>query len=88
MAEDCAQEFSAQEAVAVQRALRETLGLGPERFPLPAFVGMISDEIDQLHQAGRTDAEIAAVIERTIGRQVSPEALQQHYATRSDRARG
>jgi hypothetical protein len=79
--------FSAEEAVAVQRAMRAELGLGPEAFPLPAFVGMISDEIDQLRAAGRSDEEVAALIARTIGREVSAGAISAHYASRGERGR-
>ncbi len=72
--------FSSQEAVAVQRELRGSLGLGPEAFPLPAFIGMISDEIEQFRSAGRSDADIAAVIKNTIGRDVAPSDIAEFYA--------
>ena len=74
------QAFSAQDAVAVQLALRRSLGLGPEAFPLPAFICMISDEIEQIRSAGKTDADIAALIARTIGREVDPADIAQYYA--------
>ena len=74
-------KFSAQEAVAVQREMRRSLGLGAEEFPLPAFVGMISDEIEQLRAAGRSDADIAGMIKATIGRDVLPGDLAAHYAS-------
>jgi hypothetical protein len=72
--------FSAQEAVAVQRELRRSLGMDAERFPLPAFVGMISDEIDQFRDAGKSDADIVAVIKSTIGRDITPWDIKAHYA--------
>ena len=37
-----------QQAMAAQSKLRDVLGLPEEQFPLPAFIGMISDEIEQL----------------------------------------
>lgn len=73
-------KFSVQEAVAVQREMRRSLGLGAEEFPLPAFVGMISDEIEQLRAAGRSDADIVAMIKATIGRDVSSADIAEHYA--------
>jgi len=38
-----ANSFSVENVVEAQRAMRRALGLGDEMFPLPAFVGMISD---------------------------------------------
>ncbi len=73
-------EFTAQDAVATKRALRQSLGLGPETFPSPAFIGMISDEIEQLRTSGRSDEHIAATIKEAIGRDVSPADIAAHYA--------
>ena len=80
--------FSAQEAVAVQRELRRTLGLEAETFPLPAFVGMISDEIEQFRQAGKSDADVAAVIKSAVGREVEPSDLARFYAPPEERRGG
>ena len=78
--------FSVQEAVTVQRELRRALGLAAERFPLPAFIGMISDEIEQFRAGGRSDAEIATLIKGTIGRDVDPSDIARFYAKREERA--
>ncbi|MDQ2866425.1 MAG: hypothetical protein M3R51_09385 [Candidatus Eremiobacteraeota bacterium] len=72
--------FSAQEAVAVQADLRRSLELGPEQFPLPAFIGMISDEIDQFRDAGRSSADVATVIKNAIGRDVAVADIDRFYA--------
>jgi len=72
--------FSVEEAVSVQRELRRSLGLGPETFPLPAFIGMISDEIEQFRASGRSDADIAQVIKTTVGRDVSADDIARFYA--------
>lgn len=72
--------FSAHEAVAVQEELRRSLALAPEQFPLPAFIGMISDEIDQFRDAGRSDADIVALIKSTIGRDVTLGDIKRFYA--------
>lgn len=82
------QTFSIQEAVAVQRELRRSLGLGAEAFSLPAFVGMISDEIEQFRAAGKSDADIAAVIKGAVGRDVSPETIARFYAPPEERHGG
>ena len=74
------QTFSAEEAVRVQRELRRALGKDAERFPIKAFVGMISDEIEEFRAAGRTDEDIAAIVSTAIGRHIAPETLAEHYA--------
>ncbi len=80
--------FSAHEAVAVQEELRRSLALDPERFPLPSFIGMISDEIDQFREAGRSDADIVALIKRTIGRDVTLADIERFYAPPQTRYSG
>ena len=81
-----AKTFSAEQAVKTQAALRQALGLGPEQFPLQAFVGMISDEIDQLRGAGRPDTEIAQLVSNASGSEISAADLRTFYA--SPQARG
>ena len=72
--------FTAEEAVVAQRDLRHAIGLKSELFPLPAFVGMISDEIEQLRAAGHDDNSIAGLIRDAIGREISPSDLETYYA--------
>jgi hypothetical protein len=72
--------FTAEEAVRVQRALRETAGEGPELFPVRDFVAMVSDEIEQLRAQGYRDDAIAAVIERETGKAVGAAAIREYYA--------
>jgi len=79
--------FTAEEAVTVQRELRRAMGLEAERFPLPAFVGMISDEIEQLRAGGRTDIEIAQIVKASIGRDLDPETIARFYAPPEARRR-
>jgi hypothetical protein len=78
--------FTAEEAVVAQRDLRHVLGLASEMFSLPAFVGMISDEIEQLRAAGYDNRQISGLIRDAIGREISPDDIQAHYA--SPQARG
>jgi hypothetical protein len=86
MADD--QSFSVSEAVAVQRELRRSLGLADEAFPIPAFVGMISDEIEQFRAAGKSDADVAEVIKTVVGREVSAETIARFYAPPEQRRGG
>ncbi|HTC74479.1 MAG TPA: hypothetical protein VK684_02805 [Edaphobacter sp.] len=77
--------YPVEEAVRAQKALRTAAGLGPEMFPLPAFVGMISDEIDSLRQAGKTDDQIAALVSSNSAIQISGEEITQNYASPEQR---
>lgn len=77
--------FSAFDAVAVQRELRQELGLDAEVFPLPAFIGMISDEIQLWREAGRTDSEIAEAIRKAIGHKIDAGDIAQFYAPPEER---
>jgi hypothetical protein len=52
----------------------DAAGLGPEMFPPQAFVGMISDEIEQLPAIGKTDAEIAEM--NTAGSDIQIDASE------------
>ncbi len=54
--------YPVEEAVRAQAALRSLAGMGPEMFPLEAFVGMISDEIEALRANGFDDERIAEEI--------------------------
>ena len=77
--------FTGQQAADAQTALRKALGLPPEQFPLQAFVGMVSDEIEQLRQSGKTDEQIAALIKDAVGVSVEPATLSDFYASPEER---
>lgn len=78
--------FTGKQAADAQTALRKALGLAPEQFPLPAFVGMVSDEIEQLRKQGHTDEQIALVINQTIGQAaISAADIGRFYASPEDR---
>ena len=68
------------EAMKAQQALRAAAGLEPESFPVQAFVGMISDEVEALRAAGRTDAEIVALIRESSGIAIAEQELAAYYA--------
>ena len=77
--------LTGQQAADAQTALRRALGLPPEEFPLPAFVGMISDEIEQLRARGDTDDAIAALISETTGIPISSDTIERFYASPEER---
>ena len=62
MAQD--DSFTLDESIAAQKALRASLVLKEEVFEHAEFVGMISDEIEQHRKAGKSDQDIAAIIEQ------------------------
>ena len=85
MADD--QGFTGQQAATAQTALREALGLPPEKFPMQAFIGMISDEIEQLRAAGRSDEAIAALVSKATGAHVDGATITLFYASPEARGR-
>ena len=80
-----AKMYPVEQALAAQKALRTMAGLGPEMFPIQAFVGMISDEIESLRQRGHTDAEIASVIRANSQIEITPEEIAENYASPEER---
>lgn len=78
-------EISLEEALKAQKALRDATGAGPETFPLPAFISMISDEVEALRGIGKTDDEIAAIVEANSAVRISAEDIREHYATPEQR---
>ena len=71
--------FTAEDALKTTAGLRAELGLGPEQFPVSSFVGMISDEIRKLRQAGKSDDQIAAMVTKLTGKQVDGSMISKHY---------
>ncbi len=79
--------YSVEEAVKAHKALRAVSGLGPEMFPIQAFVGMISDEVESLRKQGRSDEEIAQVIRESSAIEITSEEIAEHYASPEERHR-
>ncbi len=77
--------FTAQQAAAANNALRAALGLPPQRFATEQFVGMISDEIEQLRTAGKTDDDIARLLFESVGVNIRPDAISRFYAGPDER---
>lgn len=79
--------YTIEEALKAQRALRSLAGLGPEFFPIDAFIGMISDEIEVLRKRGSTDEEIAAAIRASSEINITADEISVHYASPEERHR-
>ena len=79
------QMYPVEEAIRAQKALREAAGLGPEQFPIQAFVGMISDEVEQLRKRGKSDDEIASLIEANSSIRITASEIAENYASPEER---
>lgn len=77
--------FKLDQALAAQRALRDSLGMEEEIFPVEAFVGMISDEIEASRDAGRHDQTIVDMIEKVTGQTITLDDLANYYAPPDER---
>lgn len=60
-----------------QMALRRAAGVAVAKLELSGFIEAICGEIDMLRNAGFGDDEIAAVVERAIGRPMTPGCIGQ-----------
>ncbi len=77
--------YPIDQALRAQKALREAAGLEPEMFPVEAFVGMVSDEIEMLRSQGKTDSEIAALISQNSSIEITAEEISANYASPEER---
>jgi hypothetical protein len=77
--------YPLEEALKAQKSLRDAAGLQPEQFPVQAFVGMISDEIESLRKRGKSDADIASMIQQSSAIRISAEEIAEHYASPEER---
>lgn len=72
--------YPLEEALRAQKALRDLAGMEPEKFPMAAFVGMISDEIEELRKRGHDDEAIAKVIRNNSAIQIEGADIVKNYA--------
>ena len=79
--------YPLEEALKAQKALRAQAGLGPEMFPIHAFVGMISDEVESLRKRGQTDDEIASIIRSSSSIEITGREIAEFYAPPEERQR-
>ena len=77
--------FSLAEALAAQKALRDAAGAEEEVFELADVIGMVSDEVDMLKEQGRSDAEIAALVQKATGKPVTASDVEQYYVPADER---
>ncbi len=77
--------YPLEEALKAQKSLRDAAGLAPEQFPVEAFVGMISDEIEQLRGRGKSDEDIASIIRESSAIRITAEEIREHYASPEER---
>jgi hypothetical protein len=79
--------YGLDQVMRAQAALRSAAGMPPEAFPLEAFVGMVSDEIESLRTQGRNDEEIAGIIWTSSGISIDAATLAENYAPAKQRHR-
>lgn len=79
------QHYPVEEAVKAQKALRQVAGLGPEMFPVQAFVGMISDEIESLRKLGTSDEEIVALIHQHSSIEITEKDISEYFVPAEQR---
>lgn len=84
---DAENTFTADQAAQIATALRREAGLEPQRFTAEDFVGMISDEVDDLRAKGKSDEEIASLIKEN-GANLSGEDIRKYYVPRERRQHG
>lgn len=77
--------YPLEEAMKAQKALRNAAGLAPEQFPIEAFVGMISDEVELLRERGKSDEDIAAMIRQHSAIEITADEIATNYASPEER---
>ena len=77
--------YPVEEALKAQKSLREAASLSPEQFPIQAFVGMISDEIESLRKRGKSDEQIADIIQRNSAIEITASEIAGNYASPEQR---
>jgi alkylhydroperoxidase family enzyme len=80
-----AKTYPIEEALRAQKAMRAAAGLAPELFSIPAFVGMVSDEIEALRKRGYTDEQIARTVSQSSTIEITAAEIAANYASPADR---
>ena len=79
--------FTLEQALKAQQALRDAANLPEEQFPVEAFIGMLSDEIETLRSKGKTDEEITSLINGAASTEIATAVLSENYAPPEQRRR-
>ena len=80
-----AQKLPPPDALCALQALRKAAGMGPEHFPIQAFVGMISDEVEALRGKNMSDDDIASIIRANSPIEITGAEITENYATPEER---
>ncbi len=80
MSDSADRNYSLQQALRAQKALRDHAGLPEEKFAVQEFIGMISDEIQVLRERGVSDEKIAHLIQESSGIAVDANDIAFNYA--------
>jgi hypothetical protein len=76
---DTEPSFTGLQVAEVQLNLRDALGLPPRHFSLRDFIGMISDEIQQFRDAGKSDTQIVNLIKVAVAIAVPVESIALYF---------
>jgi hypothetical protein len=79
--------FTASQAAAATTAMRMALGLPPDQVGVGQFVAMISDEVQQLREAGHSDEDIAQIVRESTGSTIEADDIAVHYVRPDDRGK-
>ena len=79
MPDDSVTGFSADDVTLAQNEMRHILSLPEPRFSFPTFIGMLSDEIEQMRRAGHANEMVAKTISRATGQSIEAIDVQRHY---------
>lgn len=87
MSDDSVADFSIDDVVLAQNEMRHMLCLPDPQFSMPTFIGMLSDEIEQMRRAGHTDELVAETIRRATGQHVEAGDVGRYYLSIEERGR-
>ncbi|MDX2266081.1 MAG: hypothetical protein NW215_14065 [Hyphomicrobiales bacterium] len=77
--------FTLADFLTAQKALRDASGAEEETFNIEELIGMASDEIEMLKDQGKSDDEIAALMQKATGKPVTGAEVKEHYLTPEER---
>jgi hypothetical protein len=79
--------FTLADFLTAQKALRDASGAEEETFNVEELIGMASDEIEMLKEQGKSDDEIAALMQKSTGKTVTGANVKEYYLTPEERER-